>query len=456
MSARTRSEKLIAFCEQALLLGVWLVLIHGLFSPWENFVNPQGDALGAGEQGSPISHAISIASYAGVALLFLCHVKGVIKTLLGAWPILVLCGWAVVSVAMLHEPGKSGVLRFLLIVLLSGYVAYRYDTRELVGFLTRATAIALLASLAVMVAAPHLGYSNIGGGYQGAWRGAFTHKNWLGSAMSFGIIVAGYSYIVRANHRLLSGVTFLGCVALLLLSRSATSLISTVAAVFVVMTGAAIQSRRAPVLRIFALLGLGIAVLVLMALPLGVLGIDLSDVIQAVPKLAGRSSDLTGRTGVWHAVWKAIGDRPFMGYGYGFWDQPSVARANIWLSADWTVPHAHNNWLDAWLQLGIVGVLITALIWIAALGRAMGLVFARYGHGALFYLTILVSCLARSAVETTTFAPALLGLFWWVIAYIYTARMARERSLVAREPPREAAHVDLDAAAGRTAAGEAL
>jgi O-antigen ligase len=420
--------------EQYLLLILWLLLIMGLFFPWENFVNPQGDALtdSSGQQGFRVSHAVLMISYACVLLLSVLRWRAVSSTLWLAWPVLILCAWILLSVAWGPDPAVSlnRAARFVITVIFSAYVASAYDSQRFVGLLTRGFAVTVLASLAVMVLSPKLGHSNMGGGYENAWRGAFTHKNWLGAAMSLGVIVSGYSYVIRANNRAISVITFLGCLFLLIMARSATALIAMAASVMVIIVGGALQSNRAPVLRFFALLGLVVLITVLITLPLGLIDINLHD----LPKIAGRSSTLTGRTDLWRAVWAAIQARPFMGYGYGFWDQPSVMRSNIWLGVNWEAPHAHNNWLDAALQLGLVGVVITAFIWISALWRGMWLVFVRYGHGALFFLAILFNCLSRSVVETVTFSPGLVSLFWWVICCIFLARIAHQRNAAAALP----------------------
>lgn len=432
MAEKTRLARLIGGVEQCMLLGLWLVLVMGLFFPWENFVNPQGDELGATQvHGFGASQAINYISYACILLLSLSRWKGVLKALWLAWPILILCGWILISTRLLPDPSKSGATRFLIFVIFSAYIACRYDSLQFVGFLTRGFAFAVAASLAVMVLVPRLGFSNIGGDYVNAWRGAFTHKNWLGAAMSLGVIISGYSYHMRANHRFFSGITFLGCLFLLVMSRSASALISTFASMLVAIIGGVVQSKRTPVLRAFGLIFLGGAVIVLLVLPL----LDFS--LSHLPRIAGRSSDLTGRTELWHAVWAAIRESPLIGHGYGFWDQPSVARSNIWLAANWEAPHAHNNWLDAALQLGLVGVVITAFIWLSALRRAMWLVFMQYGHGALLYLVILCNCLSRSVAETVTFSPALVSLFWWVISYMYIARLAHQRAAARKSLPHE-------------------
>jgi len=448
MTGQTRSQQLIGIIEQGLLLILWFVLIMGLFFPWENFTSPRGDGLNdsIGQQGFGISHAVLMISYACILLLCLWRWKGVAAALWLAWPFLILCVWILMSVSWGPDPAVSlnRAGRFFIIVLYCAYMASRYDSFQFVGFLTRGFAIAVLASIAVILLIPKLGHSNLGGGYENAWRGAFTHKNWLGAAMSIGIAVSAYSYKIRANLRFLSALTFAGCVILLVLSRSATALIATVVSGFVLIVGAAIQSERMPVMRALALIGLGLVLAFVLLLPLGVIDINFND----LPSMAGRSSTLTGRTDLWRAVWAAIRESPLLGHGYGFWDQPSVARSKIWLSVDWEAPHAHNNWLEAWLQLGLVGLVITSFIWLSVLRRAMWLVFVRYGHGALFYLVILFNCLSRSVVETVTFSPGLLSLFWWLISYMYIARIVRERVTVAKSVRRERAQMELAHPAG--------
>lgn len=433
MTERSRSHKLINIVEESLLLVIWLLLILSLFFPWSLFVNPIGDALGeARAQPDELSHVIYLVVFVAISLLTALRWKSVVKALWLAWPILLLIGWSSLSVLWGTDPATamSAVGRFIIVVLLSVYVASRYDTNQFIAFLTRGFFIAVFASFAVMIIVPRLGYSNIGGGYEHAWRGAFTHKNWLGFAMSVGIFVCGYSYKIRVNSRLLSVATLIGCLFLLIMSRSATAIISTFVSGLVLMTGIALQGERrwAP-LRAMALVGLCAGLLVLLMFQEFDIG------LKDLPHVPGRSADLTGRAEVWHAVWKAIQEKPFIGHGYGFWSMPSVTRSNIWFGANWQAPHAHDTWLDAALQLGLTGVVLLAFAWIIVFRRAVWLVLTRYGHGALLFLAILVDCLTTSFVETVMLAPVLLSLFWFTTAYVYVARLTKERALAARSLP---------------------
>lgn len=435
MREQSRFGKLIDIGEETLLLVIWLILVLNLFYSWSLFVNPIGDGLGeARTQPDEVTHVIYLFMFATISVLCAFRWKSVVTTLWVAWPILLLIGWSLLSVLWGTDPatGLSAVGRFIIAVLLSAYVASKYDLDQFIAFLTRGFAVAVLASFAVMVVVPRLGYSNIGGGYEHAWRGAFTHKNWLGSAMSLALMVCGYSYKIRANSRLLSATTLIGCLFLLIMSRSATALISTLVSGLVVITGFALLAKRrwAP-LRGIALLGLCVGLFVLVMSP--VFDIGLKD----LPQVPGRTADLTGRAEVWHAVWGAIREKPLIGHGYGFWSMPSVTRSNIWLGAKWEAPHAHNTWLDAALQLGLVGVVLLTFAWVVVLLRSVWLVLVRQSHAALFFLAILVSCLTTCLVETMMIAPVLVTMFWFTTAHVYVSRLMKERLLASRALPQD-------------------
>jgi O-antigen ligase len=331
------------------------------------------------------------------------------------------------------DPGNSlnKSVRFLSVTVFACYVANRYSLVQFVRLFTRGFAIAIVLSLLVMVLVPKLGHSNLGGGYENAWRGAFIHKNWLGAAMSLGLLMTGYSYLIRANSRMLSGVSFFGCLMLLVLSMSASAMVSTLVASVAVVLGAAIQNRSSPVLRTLAMMAIGLGIAVLILLPIIFTIVDLSHLLTVI----GRSSTLTGRTEVWQAMLGAIREKPLVGYGYGFWDQASMTRSNIWLEVGWKPPHAHNTWLDAALQLGLIGVALTAAVWLIPLRRCLVIIVSRFGQGAPFFLAILLSLLVRSAFETVMFTPALNALFWLITSYVYVSVIMRQRAAAGTAAP---------------------
>src|SRR5690606_16655332 len=75
--------------------------------------------------------------------------------------------------------------------------------------------------------------------------------------------------------------------------------------------------------------------------------------------LFGKSSDLTGRLEIWQAVWDRAITRPVFGNGFSSpWVPWDPAFEGWILNHGLTVFHAHDMWLDVFLQLGVVGVVL--------------------------------------------------------------------------------------------------
>jgi hypothetical protein len=73
---------------------------------------------------------------------------------------------------------------------------------------------------------------------------------------------------------------------------------------------------------------------------------------------AGRDSSFTGRVPLWQKLIAMGGRAPLLGCGFTcFWlDIDRVAE--IWKTVDWAATSAHNGYLEIFLDLGIVGLLI--------------------------------------------------------------------------------------------------
>jgi O-antigen ligase len=114
-----------------------------------------------------------------------------------------------------------------------------------------------------------------------------------------------------------------------------------------------------------------------------------------VTMLFGKDSNLTGRTAIWDGAMEAITKHPLLGYGYSaFWLGLRGESANIVLATKWMVPAAHDGFLDLWLQLGGVGVVLfsislwqgcSAAVWCL---RHIGWEAAEWG-GGIMLMTIL-------------------------------------------------------------------
>ena len=92
---------------------------------------------------------------------------------------------------------------------------------------------------------------------------------------------------------------------------------------------------------------------------------------DAVLGALGRSSDLTGRKEIWAAVLDRGVQHPVVGWGYSTPWLPWDPGFKDWIvDHDLTVFMAHNMWIDVFFQLGIIGVVLIALTYIAFIWRS--------------------------------------------------------------------------------------
>lgn len=85
----------------------------------------------------------------------------------------------------------------------------------------------------------------------------------------------------------------------------------------------------------------------------------------------GRSSDLTGRETIWQAVLERSAERPWLGWGYATPWAPWDPAFQGWIEDHGqSVLQAHNMWVDILMQLGIVGVVLLGLMYLAFVWRS--------------------------------------------------------------------------------------
>jgi exopolysaccharide production protein ExoQ len=79
--------------------------------------------------------------------------------------------------------------------------------------------------------------------------------------------------------------------------------------------------------------------------------------------LLGRSSDLSNRVDIWAAVIDLAQERPWFGWGWvSYWAPWVEPFSGLAVIRGVEYLQAHNAWLDVWLQLGVIGVLVFAVL----------------------------------------------------------------------------------------------
>lgn len=322
-----------------------LALIMGAFLPlWRdvsgNPVDPyEGDAL---------TRFLLLMGYAVVLVLLLKRPAFLWRGFLRGVPIWLLLFWAFLSLTWSTAPEvtlrKVGAV--LLTSLYGVYLAFRFTPESFHRLLGTTLVLVLSLSLAFVVLLPEWGL--MGYPHEGAWRGIFVHKNVLGRFAALGVLVFLALLMAPGSKTMWLTGLFLSAV-ILVGARSATSLVLATAMVLVAL-GLGIASPHRRLWPILLLLGVLLG---------GGWGMALSMNYDVLLEALGKDATLTGRIPLWLTLIPFIQERTWTGYGFGgFWLGWQGPSAYVWSFVGWDPPQAHNGYLDLWLDLGLVGLLL--------------------------------------------------------------------------------------------------
>ena len=197
----------------------------------------------------------------------------------------------------------------------------------------------------------------------GRIQGIVGNSNTLGILCALALVVFALLYAERARRRPALIAWIVLAAYFLLRAGSATAYAAFAAGVLVLI--AALLMRRAQTPRQRTRL----YTLIVAVAALGAAGLWFAR--DAVFGALGKSSDLTGRVEIWRAVWARAVQHPIAGNGFSSpWVPWDPAFHNWILDHRITVFMAHNMWLDVFLQLGAIGVLLIVIAFVAFAWRA--------------------------------------------------------------------------------------
>lgn len=314
-------------------------------------------------QGSLVTQAIWSVIYSITFSLVAMRWRLLFRTFARNKLLLLLVVIALVSILWSAAP-ETTLRRSIALVgttLFGAYLSTRYTLSGQLRLLAWALGIAALLSLFFAFALPSYGISS-DPLTQGDWQGAFDHKNNLGVNMVLGALVFLLLATSARKLRWLAWFCFVLSLVLLLLSSSRTALVVFLTLLVLWPLYRALRWRHTlavPFLIFAVLLGGGVAVY-------------LASNAETVLDALGRNATLTGRTQLWPAVLDMIWERPWLGYGYSaFWLGWEGESASLWLATGQEYSHAHNSFLDLWLQLGSLGVAVFLLGFMLAFLRTV-------------------------------------------------------------------------------------
>lgn len=147
----------------------------------------------------------------------------------------------------------------------------------------------------------------------------------------------------------------------------------------------------------------------------------------AVLHLLGKNDTLTGRTDIWHVLWH-WDINPLIGTGYeAFWLGNRVAEVRQVLPS--FLNEAHNGYLETYLNLGFVGVGITAALLLATYGKSRRELFRNFDFGR-FRIAYLISFIVYNWTEAAFRMNAFPFFIFFLIAIDYPLRRAKAKAPV--------------------------
>ena len=403
-----------------------LVVLCSLFLPISRFQGGRPDDPGVSD---PANRAVMVAVLVFSLVMLIVHARKMVPALASAW-----LPFAIVALAFLSSLWASTpdlVMRraanFTGTTLFGVYLAARWRPTDIARMLVVAGFIMALGSWGLLAAKPGLAIMHEGG-VAGSLRGAFSHKNMLGW-MSGLIIITCFWAIGTGRGGRLAWFTVLLTIPLWIGARSMTAIGAVILTSLV--CGAVMGLRTRPVTRVvwgYAMMAGGIVAI-------SVVAVEGRLILEAM----GRDASFTGRAPLWELLSRAIAERPLLGYGFqSFWQKESGWFERIAADVGWTVPTAHNGWIDVWLALGLVGLVLVAALVLSNLARASVAAARGLLPGAGLIFAVNVYLLVISFFESNLATP---GIVAWALHVATAVMLARHSRVVARARARRGAYV---------------
>ena len=363
---------------------------------------------------NPLLLTIQTAMYAITLGLIALNWRKFMSGLRPSGWVLALALFALVSTLWSSDP--SFTLRRSLVMtattMFGIYFGSRYELRAQLRLLGLTFVILAALSAACALLLPRYGIDNQL--HRGDWQGILGQKNLLGKAMAVGCIVWWSAKGVFPPTLRIAAL--LACAAVMLMSGSRAAVLVCGA---LLLIGYGYRALRA---RPTTLVPLAIIFLAACA-GLAFLGKN-SNFLRLA--LLNPNATLTRRTEIWTAVWTAISSHTWLGYGFsGFWAGLRGESMRVAAILGFLPRHAHNGFLDLWLELGLAGVLLFAAGYLRAVGDALRLFRKNHERLASWPLQYLAFMLIYHVAEGPILRPN--SLYWavCVAVVVSTARAVR-------------------------------
>ena len=251
------------------------------------------------------------------------------------------------------------------------------------------------------------------------WTGVTTHKNSLGQVCAVAVFFLTWEFfrkntsreLIRTRYHIYADMFVLALSIFLLIGPGAGAY--SASSIFITVLGLAIFMILNRTKGLARLIAANLKVIVVF---LVVLYLMLANTLVAtVTSMLGRNEDLTGRTtDIWPLVLEAAARHPVLGAGYGgFWGLGG--EVSLLLGLD----QGHNGYLDVYLELGIVGLILLAVFFLNFCSKIRRECLDYNYDWGLFGLCFLFMILAYNTTETAFF-DVYIGVTMVLMAVVFS------------------------------------
>jgi exopolysaccharide production protein ExoQ len=316
--------------------------------------------------------------------------------------LLLLVGIALVSVLWSAAPELTLRRSFALFctTMLGAYLATRYALNEQVRLLCWTFSILVLVNLGFCLIMPTYGIDS--GVHAGAWQGIYHQKNILGRLMSLSSVFFLLKSLSSHRYRWFLWTGFCLSFSMLLLSGAKTSLVIFIVLLILLPFFNALRWSS----------GLKIPFFIVVVILSGGIATWFTSIQEGILTSLERDSTLTGRLPLWSTLLDVGRDRPLLGWGYNaFWlGWQGEESSSVWSMHPWQPNHAHNAFLDLYLNLGLIGLSVFVLCFLCVCIKATNWVLSTRTAEGFWPLIYMIYLLLINQTESTLLLQN--NIFW--------------------------------------------
>lgn len=381
-----------------IVLAVFLLNSAGLFSPTLSMRGEDWE-LARSVSSNTINRLVMLSSFIfGIGVIFRTEVYRLRWAIVKSWPVWLLFLFALLSI-LWSDLRSVSVVRllqqlFLFVFLLA--ISITLDSKRIYHVLIF-TVLVLVAvgffCLVIPGAWQDIGYRSIHG-----------HKNTAGYLYALSAIILFYHVHSNDYRNRFFIFALLVSIVLLVLTRSKTSMILSLVSILSIVSLAKFSSQILYRTVLFVWLFSCVAFISLLVVPI--------DTLHEI------GLNLTGRLVIWDFAISELQGRELFGVGYrAFWGVGetgiSVLYGNEYDGFITQLNQAHNSYLDIWVMLGWIGVLVFSIFVVNS--------FSVISKFNILYFSILLFLTIHSFLETDFFRSN--NYLWVMYTLIYFSSM---------------------------------